>query len=396
MSEYVDMESELARIRERIDRVDGELIDLLSRRLELVARVARLKRRNGQPVYVPEREAALLDARRREAEDKEVSPALVEDVLRRVMRESYRAEGDTGYRRAAPAARPVVLVGGDGGMGRLFARYFEASGYPVRVLDRDDWDDSANRLDGAGLVLVGVPIADTLEVIEALRGRLPADAVLADITSVKTAPLARMLEVHDGPVVGLHPMFGPGVPSLAKQVVVRCGGRDDAGCAWLSEQVRIWGATLVDADPAEHDRLMGAVQAQRHFATFVYGLHLMEAGTDLSRVLALSSPIYRLELGMTGRLFAQEPGLYADIIYGSDEGRALARRYHRLFGEMLEAYEAGDREAFLDGFARVRDWLGPLADAFLAESNALLDQARDRLDPPAPNVPDATGARTEP
>ena len=40
---------------------------------------------------------------------------LVEDVLRRVMRESYRAEGDGGYRRTASEARPVVLVGGTGG-----------------------------------------------------------------------------------------------------------------------------------------------------------------------------------------------------------------------------------------------------------------------------------------
>ncbi len=395
MNDLPDIDRELARIREGIDAADRDLIDLLARRRDLVAQVADLKRRNGLPVYVPEREAELLRARRAEAEAQDVPPALVEDVLRRVMRESYRAEGDRGYRRAAPEARPVTLVGGAGGMGRLFARYFSASGYPVRVLDRDDWDDADALLDDAGLVLVGVPIADTLEVVSALAGRLPDDAVLADITSVKAAPLARMLEVHAGPVLGLHPMFGHGVPSLAKQVVVRCAGRGAEACAWLSEQLRIWGATLVDVDPAEHDRLMGAVQAQRHFATFVYGLHLMEEDVDLSRMLALSSPIYRLELGMTGRLFAQDPGLYADIIYGSDEGRDLARRYHRLFGEMLASYEDGDRSAFLESFARVRDWLGPLAGDFLTESEALLDQARDRIDPVATSG-DATDPPDDP
>jgi chorismate mutase/prephenate dehydrogenase len=242
-------------------------------------------------------------------------------------------------------------------------------------------------------VLVGVPIADTLDVIEQLRGRVPPGAVLADITSVKAAPLTRMLDVHDGPVVGLHPMFGHSVPALAKQVFVHCPGRDEAGCRWLLDQLGIWGAFPVTVDPAVHDRLMGTIQAQRHFTTFVYGLHLMEEETDLDAVLALSSPIYRLELGMVGRLFAQDPQLYADIIFGSAEGRELARRYHELFARMLEVYEDGDRDAFLAGFARVKEWLGPLAGEFLGESDALLDQARDRLDIRAGG---ATGRRGDP
>ncbi|MBU0743544.1 bifunctional chorismate mutase/prephenate dehydrogenase [bacterium] len=371
---------ELDLLRDEIDRADRELIDLLARRREVVTRIAALKTARGLPVYAPDREEVMLRARRREAAERGVHPELIEDILRRIMRDSYRAEGEHGYRRAAPEAWPVVLVGGAGGMGRLFARHFTASGHPVRILDRDDWSRADELLDGAGLVLVGVPIAVTLDVLDDLRGRLPAGAVLADITSVKVAPLARMLEIHDGPVVGLHPMFGHSAPSLAKQVFAHCPGRDAAACSWLLDQLRIWGAFPVTVEPAVHDRLMGAIQAQRHFATFVYGLHLMEEQTDLDEVLALSSPIYRLELGMIGRLFAQAPDLYADIIFGSEVGRDLARRYHRLFARMLDIYESGDRAAFLADFARVKDWLGPLADVFLAESDALLDQARDRLD----------------
>lgn len=371
---------DLERLREEIDHVDRELIDLLARRRDLVTRIAAIKSARGLPVYVPEREETMLRERRREAEAHGVHPELVEDVLRRIMRDSYLAEGDHGYRRAAPEAWPVVLVGGAGGMGRLFARLFEASGHPVRILDREDWERADELLADAGLVLVGVPICNTLDVLEGLRGRIPAGAVLADITSVKASPLERMLEIHAGPVVGLHPMFGHSVPSLAKQVFVHCPGRDAEGCTWLLDQLGIWGAFPVTIEPAVHDRLMGTIQAQRHFATFVYGLHLMEEGTALDDVLALSSPIYRLELGMVGRLFAQDPQLYADIIFGSDEGFALAHRYHDLFARMLDLYESGDRDAFMAGFARVKDWLGPLAGEFLRESDALLDQARDRLD----------------
>jgi len=391
-----DAGRELDRLREEVDRIDDELIGLLARRRDVVMRIAALKTARGLPVYAPEREEAMLRARRDEAAARGVRPDLVEDMLRRIMRDSYRSEGEHGYRRAAPEPWPVVLVGGAGGMGRLFARLFEASGHPVRILDRNDWPRADALLEGAGLVLVGVPIAVTLEVLDALRGRLPAEAVLADITSVKAAPLVRMLDVHEGPVVGLHPMFGHSVPSLAKQVFAHCPGRDADACRWLLDQIRIWGAFPVDADPESHDRLMATIQAQRHFATFVYGLHLMEEGTDLDEVLALSSPIYRLELGMIGRLFAQDPDLYADIIFGSGAGRDLARSYHRLFGRMLDLYERGDRDAFLADFARVKDWLGPLADVFLAESDALLDQARDRLDFRPGDTDGATTRRGDP
>ena len=50
------------------------------------------------------------------------------------------------------------------------------------------------------------------------------------ITSRKADPLAAMLAAHPGPVMGLHPMCGPTVANLAKQVVVCCTGRSSPSC----------------------------------------------------------------------------------------------------------------------------------------------------------------------
>jgi len=382
---------ELADLRARIDALDRRLLDLLVERREVVARIARWKTEHGSPVYVPEREAALLRSRRAEAAARGVSPELVEDLLRRIMRESYRTEGGAGFRCVLAEPRPVVVVGGGGAMGRLFIQLFASSGYPTRVLEIGDWDRAPAILAGVGLVLVAVPIADTVAVIARLRGLVPPDAVLADLTSRKEAELAAMLAAHPGPTVGLHPMCGPAVATLAKQVVVHCPGRDPEACAWLLDQLRIWGASVVDAAPQEHDRAMAVVQALRHFATFAYGVHLREENVDLARVLALSSPIYRLELAMVGRLFAQDPTLYADIIFGSPAGLALAQRYRDRFAAAVELYRDGDREAFRREFLAVRDWFGPLAADFLRESSALLAQAVDRVDRPDPVDPAPRG-----
>ncbi|MGL5737521.1 MAG: chorismate mutase, partial [Plesiomonas shigelloides] len=78
------MVAELAQLRDQIDAVDQEMLGLLARRLELVKQVGEVKSRCGLPIYVPEREASMLTARRAEAQRLGVPPDLIEDILRRV------------------------------------------------------------------------------------------------------------------------------------------------------------------------------------------------------------------------------------------------------------------------------------------------------------------------
>ena len=61
------MVAELTALRDQIDEVDKALLDLLAKRLELVAEVGEVKSKYGLPIYVPEREAAMLASRREEA-----------------------------------------------------------------------------------------------------------------------------------------------------------------------------------------------------------------------------------------------------------------------------------------------------------------------------------------
>lgn len=115
------MVAELTALRDQIDDVDKALLNLLAKRPELVAKVGEVKSRFGLPIYVPERGlyAGFTTA---EAEAIGVPPDLIEDVLRRVMRESYSSENDKGFKTLCPSLRPVVIVGGGGQMGRLFEK----------------------------------------------------------------------------------------------------------------------------------------------------------------------------------------------------------------------------------------------------------------------------------
>lgn len=114
------MAEELQNLREQIDQVDKTLLSLLAKRMQLVAEVGEVKNRHGLPIYAPDREAAMLASRRNEAEKMGISADLIEDVLRRVMRESYSKENDKGFKTLNPQLGKIVIVGGNGKMGRLF------------------------------------------------------------------------------------------------------------------------------------------------------------------------------------------------------------------------------------------------------------------------------------
>lgn len=151
----------------------------------------------------------------------------------------------------------------------------------MRILEQHDWDRAADIVADAGMVIVSVPIHVTEQVIGKLPP-LPKDCILVDLASVKNGPLQAMLAAHDGPVLGLHPMFGPDSGSLAKQVVVWCDGRKPEAYQWFLEQIQVWGARLHRISAVEHDQNMAFIQALRHFATFAYGLHPQKKMFSLS------------------------------------------------------------------------------------------------------------------
>jgi len=363
-------------LRDEIDDIDSQLVDLLKKRRSVTTKVGELKSEIGMPIYAPEREEALLTKRRQQAENAGLNPDVIEDVLRRLMRDSYLSQNASGYLCVNPACKKIVVIGGKGQLGKIFVDLFTRSHYQVNIIEQEDWVSSDKILANASVVIVAVPIRLTNHIIQQLGG-LPDSCILADVTSIKESPLYEMLKVHKGPVVGLHPMFGPDISSLIKQTVIVCEGRSPKQYEWLLEQIKIWGAKIYAVDAAAHDQAMSMVQVMRHFSTIAYGYHLMTEGADLAQLVEMSSPIYRLELVMVGRLFAQNPVLYSDIIFSNADNIDMMKRFAYRFLELLEDVETGDKDAFINMFNQVSGWFGDYAGEFLKESKSMLLKANE-------------------
>jgi len=370
------LDQKLASLRSQIDACDTELVAILAKRNKITAQVGQIKRDSGKPVYIPEREIELLEARRAQAQAQGVSGDLVEDILRRMMRESYQNQ-QSELACVAPDLSPAVIVGGNGVMGQLFAKQLRRSGIEVRILDKDQQSAQKEVLAGAKLVLVSVPINKVEMIIDGLP-KLDDDCLLVDITSVKEKPVKAMLTCHNGPVLGLHPMFGPDIEHWVKQTIVVCRGRGDVKTDALLAQLKIWGTQLVEMDAKKHDEAMQIVQVMRHLTTFVYGQFLAKQTHSLREIKSCSSPIYQLELMMVGRLFAQSPGLYSDIMLAQfDNVESLLEDYKDIYEQTLVKLKNGDKAGLIEGFSDAKSYFSDSAESFLKQSRALLNKAND-------------------
>ena len=222
-----------------------------------------------------------------------------------------------------------------------------------------------------------MPIDITIDIIKQLSPMLREDQILCDFTSVKAPIVEAMMKYHKGPVLGLHPMFGPDVKSLVKQVVVTVPERDEKASEFLVEQLRIWGANICRCSAKEHDRAMSIIQALRHFSTYGYGNFLSEIAPNLDKLKDLSSPIYRLELMMVGRLFAQDPRLYADIIMSSKQNYELIENFVNSLQEQLKVIKEADVDIFTERFLNVRKYFGVFSEEALKESGSILAKLQD-------------------
>ena len=372
-------ESALLDLRQDIDRIDQTIISLLAERKNRVSQVVELKKKYSLPVHHPAREEDMLSSLRKQAAGADIDPDHVEELFRGILKESRRSQTLRIARKAVRPDTTVLLVGADGGMGMYFRKWFLDAGYTVRGLEKTDWHRVGELCDGIGLAVISVPIGATVPVIERLGPHLPPDCVLADLTSIKSPPLAAMLSSHSGPVVGLHPLFGPTTSTMDKQTVAVTPGRHSADYQWVLDQLAVWGAVLVETGADVHDKIMDIVQALRHFATFSFGRFLSRKGIDLQQSLEFSSPIYRLELGMVGRLFAQDPALYSEIIFATPQRRALLKEFISSLSENMEMLEGGDKEAFNGQFRKIAEWFGPFSDQAMRESTYLIDKLSERF-----------------
>ena len=275
---------EVSRVRTEIDRIDEELVLLLKARYELAKQVGRIKKTQGLGIRDLRREHAILREVRKIASANSLPTGPIRRIFIEVFNLSVEAQRPRNVWRDLQGLE-VLVAGGTGGMGRLFAGIFANHGASVRIFGRTD---TRNRkvareigvLPGkhsdarqADIVIVSVPMDTTLRLSLKLGSIMKPESILADLSSVKTG-IADLAEKGTEQIeyVSLHPLFGPDIAHIGRQQIAAIPYR--AGILWKKLQLvfREEGARVILTTLREHDMMMAHIQAIQHFALISLGM----------------------------------------------------------------------------------------------------------------------------
>lgn len=270
------------------------------------------------------------------------------------------------------------IIGGTGQMGRFFAGVFEAAGWEVIVSGRETPRTNRDLAETADLVMVSVPIRATVGVIREVAPLLSEEQVFCDLTSLKVEPVRAMLASR-AEVIGLHPMFGPGAASLRGQTIVVTPARcSPETLERLLSIFRDQGAAITISTPEEHDRMMAVIQGLTHFGTLAKAEAIRRIGTDVAETLTYTSPIYRIEMGLVGRILAQDAGLYGDILQMNPEVPKVLGEFEEAVRRLREIVESRDAERFQTFFTANAGHYASYLSAATEETDDLINHVVSR------------------
>ncbi|MEJ5300380.1 MAG: prephenate dehydrogenase/arogenate dehydrogenase family protein [Thermodesulforhabdaceae bacterium] len=272
-----------------------------------------------------------------------------------------------------PPNAKLGIIGGKGEMGRLFKRFFENRGYQVEIADLDTPKTTREVIEDSKVVVFSVPLHRTVEIIEEHAQYLTDDHLVMDLSSLKVEPIRAMLK-SKASVVGLHPMFGGSVSSFAGQTIIACPVRIDSSI-WerLKLEFEAEGMVVKECPPERHDELMSIIQVLFHLSTMIQGRVIRELGIDIEETLEYTSPVYRMEISILGRMFAQSGWLYGAI----SQMNPHTPRIVALIQEILKEYslwlQDKDLQALVEDFNKTRNHLGSFCARAYEESSQLIE-----------------------
>ena len=152
-------------LRGHIDAIDRDILQLLAKRMAIVAELAGVKRDQGVRVRDARREREIISDRRERAEQLGLSAELIESIFRLIMWASrdYQAS----LKAEVPVdmqPKTVAIIGGHGGIGRRMAQLFTELGHTVLISDVDTALTPERAAQSADGPLIALPIAVTEQV----------------------------------------------------------------------------------------------------------------------------------------------------------------------------------------------------------------------------------------
>ncbi len=267
----------------------------------------------------------------------------------------------------------IGIIGGKGAMGRWFENFFTQAGHKVLISDLRTMFTAKFLARVCDVVMISVPLDVAPEIARHIGQRMSRNQLLTDICSLKEDIVNAMLESANAEVVGIHPLFGPFAESLCGQNIVLCPARGETWLSWLQTEFEKYGANISRMDAAVHDRNMAIFQGLTHLLSISIGRMLQKINMHPAQAISHCTPVFRVNMDLVGRLFAQDLGLYERLIGQNKYAGEILKIFLSSLEESRKKLLSGHIGNGTEYLTEIRSFLGNFCEQGLNESNEFLN-----------------------
>jgi len=233
--------------------------------------------------------------------------------------------------------KEIAVIGAGGNMGCWFSRYFNNKGIGISVYDIKPasmkcssntiiYENIANCVQGADLVLVCVPTKTAPVMIHECASKMKPGAILAEISSVKqqTSMALKKISSKIKPLC-IHPMFGPGRKDLKQMKILLIPVRNEENELKILNEIFEEAIVVVIPNAKIHDELIGVVLGLTHYINMVF------AGTiskqDLSYLRDVTGTTFEIQSLLAASIMTEEPDLLISLLLENQSVKKHIQNY---------------------------------------------------------------------
>ena len=282
----------------------------------------------------------------------------------------------------------MTIIGGTRGLGRWMAEHLR-NDFNITITSRDaisgrkiaeelnvDYtNDNIDAVKDANIILFCVPIEFMADTIKEVAPHAPEGSLLMDVASIKkeAAEALDKYAPENVEILPCHPMFGPRVPTLERQIIVLTPikNRSDKWLGRVKEYLTKTNCEIVLTTPSEHDKYMSIVQGLTHFSFIALASTIRKLNINVKESRNFSSPVYSLMLDMVSRIVFQNPYLYYSIQKNNDETGNARKALIKESIYLSDLIEHGAEEDFVNSILESAKHLDEREEALVRSDKAI-------------------------
>ncbi|MFX1315087.1 MAG: prephenate dehydrogenase/arogenate dehydrogenase family protein [Promethearchaeota archaeon] len=263
--------------------------------------------------------------------------------------------------------KKLTIIGGSGGMGKVFGKYFKSHGFEITLVarNRDRLKQVADELEvnyeldlkrsveDADIVMISIPIPSTPEIIKTIAPFMKKNSLIFDICSLKSEVYKAFHEVHEKyPVncLSLHPMFGPGIIDMTNYVllVLKIGGtkRYNEIVNGLLTIFKKSGLIITETTPEIHDLRIALTLGVPHMFNILFLNLLRKTGETLSELTKYTGTTFLLQKVFAESIIQREMEMFSDIQIENKEFHKVLNLFEELITEYKNIVQCKDNKRF--------------------------------------------------